>query len=136
MGGELLPNITTPRQQHVQENFPDFHLALFSRGSKNHPQNSGKRLQQVLNPAPQNPTPVTCHKRKTEVALQFSECCAAEVALQHSHVLQCGGRLYQKLRCSKRKNCIATLKQLHCRKVALSCRVPTDFRHPRLGSHV
>ena len=40
--------------------------------------------QDVLNPAPLNPTPATCHKRKTEVALQFSESCAAKVALQHS----------------------------------------------------
>ena len=40
--------------------------------------------QQVLNPTPLNPTPATCHKRKTEVALQHSESCTTETALHHS----------------------------------------------------
>ena len=37
--------------------------------------------QQVLNPTPLNPHPCNMAQAKTEVALQFSECCAAEVAL-------------------------------------------------------
>ena len=94
-------------------------------------------FQQVLNPTPLNPTPATCHQRKTQVALQFSECCAAEVALQHW------------LFCSPdvifTKSCAAASKKLQCNieKAALqesgaflplSCgsQAPT-FRHPRLG---
>ena len=74
---------------------------------------------------------------KTEVALQFSESCAAEVAPQHSLFYSAEQQIYQKLRRNKRK--------LHCNigKAALqksgaflplTCRfqAPT-FRHPRLG---
>ena len=70
---------------------------------------------------------------RTEVALQFSECCAAEVALQHW--LFCSAEVISTKAAPQRtKNCTATLKKLRCRKVALSCRFPAPtFRHPRLG---
>ena len=74
---------------------------------------------------------------KTEVALQFSECCAAETALQHSR--NCSAEVIWT------KSCAAANEKLHCNieKAAfqesgaflpLSCgfQVPT-FRHPRLG---
>ena len=98
------------------------------------------RWSSILSASPKphllNPTPATSHKRKakTEVALQFSESCAAEVALATFAFLQCGCHFYKKLSCNKQKDCTATLEKLLCRKVALSCRfqAPT-FRHPRLG---
>ena len=58
-------------------------------------------IQQVL-----NLTPLNMPQAKTEVSLQFSESCAAEVALQHLFFLQSGGHLYQKLRCNKRKTAL------------------------------
>ena len=74
---------------------------------------------------------------KTEVALQFSECCAAETALQHW--LFCSAEVIWT------KSCVAANEKLHCNieKAALqesgaflplSCgfQAPT-FRHPRLG---
>ena len=74
---------------------------------------------------------------KTEVALQFSECCAAEVALQHSLFCNAEGIFT--------KSCAAASEKLHCNieKAALqesgaflplSCgfQAPT-FGHPRLG---
>ena len=74
---------------------------------------------------------------KTEVALQFLECCAAETALQHW--LFCSADVI----CTK--NCTAANEKLHCNiEIAalqesgaflpLSCgfQAPT-FRHPRFG---
>ena len=70
---------------------------------------------------------------KTEVALQFSESCAAEVPLQHS--LFCSADfIFTKHRA-------ATNEKLHCntekaagQKVALSCVFQAPmFRLPRLG---
>ena len=74
---------------------------------------------------------------KTEVALQFFECCAAETALQHS--LFCS----EDVICTK--SCAAANEKLHCNiEIAalqesgaflpLSCgfQAPT-FRHPRFG---
>ena len=74
---------------------------------------------------------------KTEVALQFSECCAAETALQHW--LFCSAEVIWT------KSCAAANEKLHCNieKAALqesgaflplSCgfQAPT-FRHPRFG---
>ena len=74
---------------------------------------------------------------KTEVALQFSECCAAETALQH--------RLFCSAEVIWTRSCAAANEKLHCNieKAALqesgaflplSCgfQAPT-FRHPRLG---
>ena len=63
-------------------------------------------VQQVLNPTPLNPAPVTCHKWKTEVALQFSESCAAETIPQHSLFCSADLVFYQKLRCNKRKTAL------------------------------
>ena len=73
---------------------------------------------------------------KTEVAVQFSECCAAEVALQH--LLFCSADVILT------KSCTAASEKLQCNieKAALqesgaflplSCGIqaPT-FRHPRL----
>ena len=74
---------------------------------------------------------------KTEVALQFLECCAAETALQHW--LFCSAEVILT------KSCAAESEKMHCNieKAALqesgaflplSCgfQAPT-FRHPRLG---
>ena len=74
---------------------------------------------------------------KTEVALQFSECSAAETALQHR--LFCNAEVFWT------KRCAAANEKLHCNieKAALQesgaflplfCgfQAPT-FRHPRLG---
>ena len=44
--------------------------------------------------------------------------------------------LLRKAALQQAKNCSATLKKLRCRKVALSCRFPADFKLPRLGTHV
>ena len=91
-----------------------------------------QKSQEVLNPTPLNPTPATCHKRKRK---QFSECCAAEVALQHW--LFCSADvILTKAALQGAKNCTATSKKLHCKKVALSCRFPAGFKPPRLGTHV
>ena len=74
---------------------------------------------------------------KTEIALQFLECCAAETALQHS--LFCSADVI----CTK--SCAAANEKLHCNieiaalqesgaVLPLSCwfQAPT-FRHPRFG---
>ena len=87
-------------------------------------------------PHPSKPHPCNVPQARTEVALQFSECCAAEVALQHS--LFCSADLVFT------KSCAATNEKLHCniQKAALqesgaflplSCgfQAPT-FRPPRL----
>ena len=50
--------------------------------------------------------------------------------------LQCGCHFGPKAALQQAKNCSATLKRLRCKKVALSCRSPVDFRLPRLGTHV
>ena len=86
-------------------------------------------------PHPSKPHPCNMPQAKTEVALQFSECCAAEVALQHW--LFCSADVILAKSCAAAsENCTATLEKLHCRKVALSCRFPADFKPPRLGTHV
>ena len=88
-------------------------------------------------PHPSKPHPCNMPQAKTEVALQFLECCAAETALQHS--LFCSADVI----CTK--SCAATNEKLHCNiEIAalqedgaflpLSCgfQAPT-FRHPRFG---
>ena len=88
-------------------------------------------------PHPSKPHPCNVPQAKTEVALQFSECCAAETALQHS--LFCSAEVILT------KSCAAASEKLQCNieKAALqesgaflplSCgfQAPT-FRHPRLG---
>ena len=88
-------------------------------------------------PHPSKPHPCNMPQAKTEVALQFSECCAAEVALQHW--LFCSADVILT------KSCAAASEKLQCNieKAALqesgaflplSCgfQAPT-FRHPRLG---
>ena len=69
-------------------------------------------------------------KAKTEVALQFSECCA----LLKLHCNIRFSALVPKAALQQAKNCSATLKKLRCREVPLSCgfQAPT-FRHPHLG---
>ena len=92
-------------------------------------------------PKPDPSKPCPCNmphcQAKTEVALQFSECCAAETALQHW--LFCSAEVIWT------KSCAAANEKLHCNieKAALqesgaflplSCgfQAPT-FRHPRFG---
>ena len=88
-------------------------------------------------PHPSKPHPCNMPQAKTEVALQFSECCAAETALQH--------RLFCSAEVIWTRSCAAASEKLHCNieKAALqesgaflplSCgfQAPT-FRHPRLG---
>ena len=75
-------------------------------------------------PTPLNPTPATCHKRKTEVALQFPESCAAEVALRMYILFSAVWMsfFYQQLRCNKRRTALQDRKSCVARDVALSCR--------------
>ena len=86
---------------------------------------------------PSKPHPCNMPQAKTEVALQFSECCAAETALQHW--LFCSAEVIWT------KSCAAANEKLQCNieKAALqesrvflprSCgfQAPT-FRHPRFG---
>ena len=79
-------------------------------------------LGNSASPKPHSYKPHPCNmpQAKTEVALQFSECCAAEVALQHW--LFCSADLIftQKLRCNKWK--------LHC-NIQKSC-VAGKWRFP------
>ena len=88
-------------------------------------------------PHPSKPHPCSMPQAKMEVALQFSECCAAETALQH--------RLFCSAEVIWTRSCAAANEKMHCNieKAALqesgaflplSCgfQAPT-FRHPRLG---
>ena len=88
-------------------------------------------------PCRSKPHPCNMPQAKTEVALQFLECCAGETALQHS--LFCSADVI----CTK--SCAAANEKLHCNiEIAalqesgaflpLSCgfQAPT-FRHPRFG---
>ena len=86
-------------------------------------------------PHPSKPHPCNRPQAKTEVALQFSESCAAEVALQHS-LFSSADIIFTKSCAATNENCIATLRKLHCKKVALSCRFPADSKLLRLGTHV
>ena len=93
-------------------------------------------LLYVLPSASPKPHPCNMSQAKTEVALQCSESCAAEVALQHS--LFCSANVISpRAALQQTKNCIAKLKKLYCKKLGLSCRFPADyFRLPRLGSRL
>ena len=108
-----------------------------SQGSLGRRTLSGRFFQQVLNPHRSKPRPCNMPQAKTEVALQLSECCAAETALQHW--LFCSAEVIWT------KSCAAANEKLHCNieKAALqesgaflplSCgfQAPT-FRHPRFG---
>ena len=85
-------------------------------------------------PRPSKPT-ATCHKRKWKLRCSFWN-----VALQKLHCNICFSAVRKsfvpKAALQQAKNCTATLKKLRCRKVALSCRFPADFKLPRLGTHV
>ena len=96
-----------------------------------------RNLSASPKPHPSKPRPCNMPQAKTEVALQFSECYAAETALQHW--LFCSAEVIWT------KSCAAANKKLHCNieKAALqesgaflplSCgfQAPT-FRHPRFG---
>ena len=97
--------------------------------------------QQVLNLTPLNPTPATCHKRKRKLHCSFRSAALQEL---HCNIVFSAVRkpFGPKAALQQTKNCTATSKKLHCRKVALSCRFPADwfwaptFRHPRLGPGV
>ena len=82
-------------------------------------------------PHPSKPHRCDMPQAKTEVALQFSESCAAEVALQHSLSLQCRNHLHQKLHCSRGKAALQHSKMRRCKKVAFSCST-ADIRPPQL----
>ena len=87
-------------------------------------------------PHPSKPHPCNMPQAKTEVALQFSECCAAETALQHW--LFCSAEVIWT------NSCAAANEKLHCNieKAALQesgaflQRFPAGFKPPRLGTHV
>ena len=85
-------------------------------------------------PHPSKPHPCNMPQAKTEVALQFLECCAADVRTATFAFLQCGRHLYQKLRCSRRKTALQHRNRCVAGKwrfpAPLSCRfqAPT-FRH-------
>ena len=89
-------------------------------------------------PHPSKPHPCNMPQAKTEVALQFLECCAAEVALQH-WLFFCSVEVIKMT-----KSCAATSEKLHCNieKAALQesgaflHRFPAGFKPPRLGTHV
>ena len=74
---------------------------------------------------------------KTEVALQFLECCAAETALQH-FAFFCSADVI----CTK--SCAAINEKLHCNieiaalqeSGAFLQRFPARFKPPRLGTLV
>ena len=89
-------------------------------------------------PHPSKPHSCNMSQAKTEVALQFSKCCAAEVALQHWLFCCADVILTKKLRCSKPKAAVQHWKSCVAEKwrfpATLSCdfQAPT-FRHPRLG---
>ena len=88
-------------------------------------------------PKPHPSKPHSCNMPpvKTEVALQFSESCAAEVALQH--LLFCSAdAIFTKSCAATNEKLRCHIEKLRCRKVALSCRFPADFKPPRLGTHV
>ena len=89
-------------------------------------------------PDPSKPHPCNMPQAKTEVALQFWECCAAETALQHW--LFCSAEVIWP------KSCAAANEKAHCNieKAALqesgaflplSCGFQAPrFRHPRFGT--
>ena len=86
-----------------------------------------------LKPHPSKPHPCNMPQAKTEVALQFLECCAAENCTAAIAFLQCGSHLYQKLRCNERK----TALQHRNRCVAGKWRFPAAVLRvsiPPLGS--
>ena len=74
-------------------------------------------------PHPSKPRPCNLPQAKTEVALQFSECCAAETALQHWLFCSAKSHLDQKLRCNKRKTALQHRKSC----VAGKWRFPAAF---------
>ena len=66
---------------------------------KNRDPTCKKNSQQIL-----SPTPATCLQVRTEVVLQVSESCTAELALQNPLLLQSGRNLfYPKLYSHERK---------------------------------
>ena len=86
-------------------------------------------------PDPSKPHPRNMPQAKTEVALQFSECCAAGTALQHC--LFCSAEVIWTKSCAAANEKLhRNIEKLRCRKVALSCRFPAAFKPPRLGTHV
>ena len=109
--------------------------------TKNEEKKSGERIHEQSaspKPHPSKPHPhYSMPQAKTEVALQFSECLAAEIALQHW--LFCSADVIMTKSCaasSEKLQCNIESLKLRCRKVALSCCFPADFKLPRLGTHV
>ena len=78
---------------------------------------------------PSKSHPCNMPQAKTEVSLRFSESCAGEIAFSAVRM-----SFLPKVALQQTENCTATLAKLHCKKVALSCRFPADFKLPR-SSH-
>ena len=76
-------------------------------------------VEEVLHPHPSKPHPRNMPQAKTEVALQFSESCAAKVGLQHS--LFCIAEVnFTKSCAAASENLQCNIEKAACRKVALS----------------
>ena len=65
-----------------------------------------KRGQQVLNPAPLNPTPATYHKRKRKLRCNIRQKLRCRSSTATFAFLQCRRHFDQKLRCCKRKTAL------------------------------
>ena len=126
--------LVLPACSLVSRQFSPMHACACRRPSRRRLRGS---VSASPKPHPSKPHPCNMPEAKTEVALQFSECCAAEVALQHS--------LFCSVEVISTKSCAAANEKPHCNfeKAALqesgsflplSCgfQAPT-FRHPRLG---
>ena len=109
---------------------------IFLKGALDYDAKPPQSLSKSYKPHPSKPHPCNMPPATTDVALQFLECCAEEVALQHS--LFCSADVILT------KSCAAANETLHCNiaKAALQesgaflplscgCQAPT-CRHPRL----
>ena len=111
---------SSPVSKHFEPAIPKFNMPQIRKVQGELGWPFPPSAQQVLNPTPLNPTPATCHKRKTEVALQFSESCAAE--------LHCNIRFSAVWTSIFTKSCAATSEKQHC-NIEKSC-VARKWRFP------
>ena len=122
----------SPQREGIQcggQDKPCGALDLLALASRHAPEVCSCYSQQVL-----NPTPATCHKRKQKLRCNFGKLrcrsCTAAFAF-----LQCGCHFDQKLLCNKRK-LHGNIEKAALQEMALSRRLPADFRLLRLGAHV
>ena len=91
----------------------------------------GKNFRKLLSaspkPDPSKPHPCNMPQAKTEVALQFLECCAAETALQPWLFCSAEG-IWTKSCAAANEKLHCNIEKLRCMKVALSCRFPAAFK--------